>query len=214
MEPVSKNHDQTRDRILDEAERLFAEQGFDSVSVRQITTAAEVNLAAVNYHFGNKHNLYLEVFRSRWLPRAAKVRTRLAEMVEAGNGTPEEVIKAVATSFFSGFDEAEVIRHRQLMAREMANPGEAFDLVVKEAMHPIMRLVAEKLYGNLNSDIDSEKKLLSIWSIFSQVLYFQMIRLPVIKMTGRKYDEEFKQVLIDHVTAFSLHGLGLDREGK
>ncbi|MEJ2220434.1 MAG: TetR family transcriptional regulator, partial [Desulfobacterales bacterium] len=61
------NNDHTRERILDEAESLFALKGYDAVSVREITGAANCNLAAVNYHFGNKRNLYLEVFRSRWL---------------------------------------------------------------------------------------------------------------------------------------------------
>lgn len=47
----------TRDRLLDVAERLFAEHGFDAVSLRAITTEAEANLAAVNYHFGSKEAL-------------------------------------------------------------------------------------------------------------------------------------------------------------
>jgi len=59
----------TRLRILDAAELLFTEQGFEATTLRQITGAAEVNLAAVNYHFGSKEELIREVFRRRltWL---------------------------------------------------------------------------------------------------------------------------------------------------
>ena len=59
----------TRQRILDAAESLFTEHGFDATTLRQITGAAEVNLAAVNYHFGSKEELIREVFRRRltWL---------------------------------------------------------------------------------------------------------------------------------------------------
>ena len=59
----------TRKRILDAAEALFTEHGFDATTLRQITGAAEVNLAAVNYHFGSKEELIREVFRRRltWL---------------------------------------------------------------------------------------------------------------------------------------------------
>jgi len=54
-----------RERLLDAAERLFAEHGFRAASVREITVAAGCNLAAVNYHFGGKLNLYREVFARR-----------------------------------------------------------------------------------------------------------------------------------------------------
>lgn len=59
----------TRLRILDAAERLFTDYGFEATTLRQITGAAEVNLAAVNYHFGSKEELIREVFRRRltWL---------------------------------------------------------------------------------------------------------------------------------------------------
>jgi AcrR family transcriptional regulator len=55
----------TRERILGVAEALFARHGFDGASLRQVTAAAKVNLAAVNYHFGSKESLIEEVFRRR-----------------------------------------------------------------------------------------------------------------------------------------------------
>ena len=55
----------TKDRILGAAEVLFAQRGFDGASLRQLTAAAGVNLAAVNYHFGSKEKLVEQVFRRR-----------------------------------------------------------------------------------------------------------------------------------------------------
>ena len=55
----------TKERILGAAEVLFAQRGFDGASLRQLTAAAGVNLAAVNYHFGSKDRLVEEVFRRR-----------------------------------------------------------------------------------------------------------------------------------------------------
>ena len=55
----------TKDRILGAAENLFAQYGFAGTSLRQVTGLAEVNIAAVNYHFGSKENLVNEVFRRR-----------------------------------------------------------------------------------------------------------------------------------------------------
>jgi AcrR family transcriptional regulator len=67
-QPSSSSHQATRDRILDVSERLFAEFGFNGTSLRAITEAAGVNLAAVNYHFGDKETLYATVIRRRVLP--------------------------------------------------------------------------------------------------------------------------------------------------
>ncbi len=55
----------TKERILGAAEELFAQQGFGATSLRQVTSRADVNIAAVNYHFGSKENLVNEVFRRR-----------------------------------------------------------------------------------------------------------------------------------------------------
>ncbi len=55
----------TKDRILFVAEKLFAQKGYSRVSIREITREARCNLAAVNYHFGGKRKLYLEVFNNR-----------------------------------------------------------------------------------------------------------------------------------------------------
>lgn len=69
----------TRLRIFAAAERLFASEGFGRVSLRDITAAAGVNLAAVNYHFGSKDALLLEIFRSR----AAELNQERAQLLQA-----------------------------------------------------------------------------------------------------------------------------------
>ena len=55
-----------RNRLLDAAEKLFCEKGFHAVSVRELTAEANCNIAAVNYHFGGKENLYSEMFRRQF----------------------------------------------------------------------------------------------------------------------------------------------------
>ena len=78
----------TRERILDAAERLFMAHGYEGTSMRQITGDAAVNLAAVNYHFGSKESLMQEVFRRRldWL-NEERMRV-LEEMEVAAAGKP------------------------------------------------------------------------------------------------------------------------------
>ncbi|QQP97491.1 TetR/AcrR family transcriptional regulator [Lysobacter enzymogenes] len=79
----STAHFSTKDRILGAAEELFAQFGFTGTSLRQVTSRADVNIAAVNYHFGSKENLVNEVFRRRMdemtAQRMSALKTALAE---------------------------------------------------------------------------------------------------------------------------------------
>src|SRR3989449_8498487 len=82
----------TRERLLDTAERLFAEHGFRAVSVRVITSHAGCNVAAVNYYFGGKENLYREMFRRRLVAlREQRISSIRQAMTEAGSGAGLEL---------------------------------------------------------------------------------------------------------------------------
>lgn len=82
-------------RILDAAERLFADEGFYATSLRRLTQEADVNLAAVHYHFGSKQALILAVFRRR-LDALNEARLEKLDAALAGSGPPdlEEVLDA------------------------------------------------------------------------------------------------------------------------
>ena len=83
----------TKQRILDVAEHLFAVRGYHDTSLRAITTTAKVNLASVNYHFGSKESLLDAVFDRRLLP-LNEIRRERIEMVReaaAEKGTPPDV---------------------------------------------------------------------------------------------------------------------------
>src|SRR5688500_20384695 len=92
--PPNTNPDsaQTRERLLDAAEKLFAEQGFHSASVRDITREAKCNIASVNYHFGGKSNLYREVFLRRLRDLRERRLARIAEL-RGGRPRPERLLE-------------------------------------------------------------------------------------------------------------------------
>ena len=89
----------TRERILDAAERLFMQSGYEGTSMRMITGEAGVNLAAVNYHFGSKEALLREVFRRRlsWLNRERLI--ALDALEAAARGEPLKP-SAILEAFF------------------------------------------------------------------------------------------------------------------
>lgn len=84
----------TKDRILGAAEELFARHGFGGTSLRQVTSRADVNIAAVNYHFGSKENLVNEVFRRRMDGMSEQRLVRLAAACAAHPGELEPILAA------------------------------------------------------------------------------------------------------------------------
>ena len=86
--PLSTRTFSTKDRILGAAEELFAQHGFGGTSLRQVTAHADVNIAAVNYHFGSKENLVNEVFRRRMDEMSEQ---RLAQLEAAVKDHPGEL---------------------------------------------------------------------------------------------------------------------------
>src|SRR5947209_3998288 len=111
--------DQTRTAILAAAERLYAERGFGDVTLRDIVAEANVNLAAVNYHFGSEDELIAELFVTRSL---ALNRERLRELraaEELGNGRADvaDILRALVGPTLRGCLGPE--RERSTAARFM-----------------------------------------------------------------------------------------------
>ncbi|MBU0482649.1 MAG: TetR family transcriptional regulator [Proteobacteria bacterium] len=90
----------TKETILDKAEELFADKGYKGTSLRMITTAAEVNLAAVNYHFGSKEGLIAAVISRRIVPLNEERSRRVKEVLaKAGAAGSKPVTGAVLLAF-------------------------------------------------------------------------------------------------------------------
>ncbi len=100
---------ETKERILDTAERLFAERGFEATSIRDITSAAEVNLASINYHFRTKQELIAAVFVRRVGPVNQRRLELLAEIEQKAGPKPptiEALIEAmIRPAAATGFDK-------------------------------------------------------------------------------------------------------------
>lgn len=110
----------TKQRILDTAERLFADKGFVETSMRALTQAAQVNLAAVHYHFGSKERLFAEILGRIVAPVNAERMRRFDQLQSQGGELQlEAVIEAfLAPAIEFTSDDSERARHlRQLISR-------------------------------------------------------------------------------------------------
>ena len=219
MTPKRKNRQNhrnglTRDRLLDEAENLFAQRGYHAVSVRAITKAAESNLAAVNYHFGNKQNLYLEVFRSRWLPRASRIQKIFRQSLQDnGSLTPNKVVQSFARAFLTGPMSAdERPRHLKLISGELTQPTDAFDLVVDQVFRPLFGKLLKDMRRVMPATIDEKQMVLNVFSILSMVLYFNFARPLISRFVGGQEGDDIETRLVDHIVQFSLNGVATGKE--
>ncbi|MEF8698858.1 MAG: TetR/AcrR family transcriptional regulator [Candidatus Accumulibacter sp. UW20] len=127
--PDTRTSSDTRERILDVAERLFMENGYEATSMRVITGAAEVNLAAVNYHFGSKEALLCEVFRRRltWLnEQRLQALDRLEEQAGGAPLKPSQIVEAFfGTLLRMGGDPAlGGMTFLRLLGRTLTEPAE------------------------------------------------------------------------------------------
>jgi AcrR family transcriptional regulator len=132
---------QTKERILDTAERLFAEYGLQKVSTRDITQAANANICAINYYFGGKEELVFEVFNRRLTPLNRKRFAALDELEKAaGSQTPslEEILTVlIRPAVEQSMDErAGGVCFAKLVGRSLGETGDAFERLKKAHFVP------------------------------------------------------------------------------
>jgi len=133
---------ETKARILDSAEKLFAEHGFAATSLRQITTDAGVNLAAVNYHFQSKESLILAVLMRKMGPINER-RLELLDEVEAEAGDDQLSLEAVLGAFLLPVLEAkgsgvQLCDFPRLMGRMYTEPGDWMTRIFPQAFAPVI----------------------------------------------------------------------------
>jgi AcrR family transcriptional regulator len=162
----------THDRILSAAQKLFAEKGFDATSVRDITTEAGCNVASVNYHFGGKDNLYLETFRSM----LTVLRDRRLEMMdELMERDPTPALEEFVETFAAIMIEPLVGDRRgrlflNLLSREMIAPRLPRDVLVEEFFEPMMERATAAL-AKVGPQLDQVAARMCVMSLVGQLLH-------------------------------------------
>ena len=145
---MGNRHFSTKDRILYAAEALFAQQGFAATSLRQVTGRADVNIAAVNYHFGSKENLVNEVFRRRMDAMSAQRLVALDAACRDAPGQLEPVLAAFVEPALAMAQDrhggADFIR---VIARAYAESNEGLRKFLSDRYGHVLREFAKAIAG-------------------------------------------------------------------
>lgn len=174
---MSEDIPNTKERLLDAAETLFASRGFEAVSIRELAAAADVNVAAVNYHFHGKENLFEEVCLRRFARQRDSTLQALEELRASSGGRPdlESVIGTLV---------------RQHLEGSLASPGGAgFLMAVTREMHTpcprpdrgMFRRMIRPMFEGFSATLqaaeprlDPEQRTWVIASIVAQIHHFIM----------------------------------------
>lgn len=199
------SHAATRRALLDAAADVFAGVGFRQATIRDICRQAGANVAAVNYHFGDKETLYAEV-----LTEQSRLAMQLHPPPPNDPAVPAEVrLEQFVRSFLQRVLSAELsARHGRMMAREMVDPTRALDRLVRESIRPNAMQLSAILRDLVGDNVPEERLRLAGMSIVGQILFYCHCQ-PVVKrlFPDSPYDAGQLERLTRHITEFSLAAL-------
>lgn len=192
------------ERLLDAAEGLFAENGFNGTSIRDITAAAGCNVAGVNYHFGSKDKLYIEVFRRRMVVlRDVRIRSVEAVMSKPGETTLEELLDAFANAFVEPLiGETGGQRLMKLMAREMIDAHLPMNIFVEEVIQPTMAVLLPAL-KKVCPGLDREAAMMCVFSLVGQLIHAIRIREMFASAETSEFAIMDTAKLSEHIVKFT-----------
>ena len=196
----------TRTRILDAAEELFMQHGFEGTSMRQLTARAQVNLAAVNYHFGSKDALIEAVFRRRLDPMNAE---RISALERLEDYSPEKIIRAFVAPSLRLIGDAKGGGRNfiRLLGRTYTEPAKELRALIGQMYAPTM----ERYKGALERALPQMPKDELVWRMhfmFGTLAYTLAATDTVQLIAGCKPEDRYDaELLEERLTAFLLAGL-------
>src|ERR1700743_2110968 len=194
--------DATRDKLIEAAGRVFAERGFQAATVREICRRAEANVAAINYHFGDKLGLYTAVLQQS--VKAAKIEA-LRHALD-GDAPPEEILRRVIRARLEsaarqGLPDWQV----GIMAHEFAHPTPALAHIVDTVSKPLFARVLDVMGKIAGLPADDRTLQLCAYSLMGPILFNALASpLLTIPWPQGKLPPEMPPTTADHITASSL----------
>lgn len=199
----------TRSRILEAAGEVFAAEGYRRATVREICARAKVNIAAINYHFGDKYELYREVFK-----HFARASMEQYPVTFDPAGDPERQLRTFCHNFTRRLlDPGRPAWHGKLIAREMVEPTPLLDEIVTTFMRPQWETIQNIVGANLGAPSASQLVRRCAISLIGQMLFQHNCRAVIDRVQpGQLYTPEENARRAEFVAEFSLAAIKALRE--
>ena len=201
--PSPDTENSTRQRLLDAAGECFAEKGFHGATVREISQRADANVAAVNYHFGDKYKLYEAVL----LEAINYAEDRFIALRDQADslGVAQRLHDFVGSLLMGGLDPERPEWHCKLLCMEMADPGPALETLFTKSIGGRFAMLRQIVSELLSPPRDETEVTLHACSVLGQGLFYLRSRQMLPKMHPElKLDREGLEKLTAHITEFSL----------
>lgn len=204
MATVKRQSGPTRARILEAACRLFAERGYRGTTVALICRTARVNIAAVNYHFGGKENLY----RLAWRHAHDRVQKRIPYDGEVpADRPPQQRLGGRIRAFLRRAQGGDFVEFG-IIRKEMANPTGLLRQVIDDAIAPVRQAtqaILRELLGPRASEMDVELCEHYLVAPLLQVVHWRQAE----KHPGPApvFGEDKIEAMADHFLVFALAGI-------
>jgi AcrR family transcriptional regulator len=171
----------TKTKILNAAEKLFGMNGFDGTSLRDITAEAQVNLAAVNYHFQSKDSLIDAIIERRIEP----INRSRYEMLEAAGPTPS--VEKVVEAFLLPLLMVEVRAAVPMLGRVLSNPDQFVERVYKKHLLPVVERFSEAI-GRALPDLPAEERFWRIQFMAGSMTHLLALSAVMPLISGQPFD--------------------------
>jgi AcrR family transcriptional regulator len=204
--PKMLNDDSTKERILQAAGPIFARQGFQSATVREICTGADVNLASINYYFGDKQKLYVEVVKAARDTQSGSFQFSAVPEAAPPAMLLEKFVEVLLQKLGVG---SETSWQMELLVREFLFPGEACREIVEEYFRPYFVMLLRIIDRMAGVPLAPETRYQLGFSLIGQCLHYRLAG-PIIAMFVDRNESNSHwtpAALARHIACFSIGGI-------